>query len=69
MKAIRVFIDKEESYKIPNLVEKLNDNEDIAMVAVDLCEFVIAATAECAMAYATAIVKGKFNDCSIETIK
>lgn len=69
MKAIRVFTDEEENYKIPNLVEKLNSNEDIAMVAVALGEFVIATTGECDMAYAMAVVKEKFNDCSIETIK
>lgn len=69
MKAIKVFVDKEESYKIPYLVGKLNGHEDIAMTGTGATEFVVAATGECAMAYAMAIVKGKFNDCSIEIIK
>lgn len=69
MKAIRVFIDEEENFKIPNLVEKMNSNEDIAMIAVGLGEFVIATIGDCTMAYVMAIIKGKFNDCSIETIK
>lgn len=69
MKAIKVFIDKEEQFKMLNLMEKLNGHEDIAMTGTGETEFVIAATGECAMAYVRAVIEGRLNDCTIEIIK
>ena len=50
-------------------MEKLNGNEDIAMTGTGATEFVVAATNECAMAYARAVIEGRLNDCTIEIIK
>lgn len=69
MKAIKVFIDREEQFKMLNLIEELNGHEDIAMTGTGETEFVVAATGECAMAYARAIIEGRLNDCTIEIIK
>lgn len=69
MKAIKIFIDKEEQYKMLNLVEELNTHEDIAMAVVNPDEFVIATTGECSMSYVKAVIKSRFNDYSMETIK
>lgn len=69
MKAIKVFIDEKEQFKMLNLIEKLNGHEDIAMTGTGETEFVVAADSECAMAYAKAVIKGRLNDCTIEIIK
>lgn len=69
MKAIRVFINKEERFKMLNLVEKLNGNPDIVATVTGLTEFVVAAAGECAMGYVKAVLTGKLDDCTIETIK
>jgi hypothetical protein len=69
MKAIKVFIDEAEQFKMLNLIEKLNGHEDIAMTGTGITEFVIATTGECAMAYVKAVIEGRLNDCTIETIK
>lgn len=69
MKAIKVFIDKEEQFKMLNLVEKLNGHEDIVMTGAGENEFVVAATGECSMAYARAVIEGRLNDCTTEIIK
>lgn len=69
MKAIKVFIDEAEQFKMLNLIEKLNGHEDIAMTGTGTTEFVIATTGECTMAYVKAVIEGRLNDCTIETIK
>ena len=69
MKAIKVFIDEAEQFKMLNLIEKLNGHEDIAMTGTGATEFVGAASGECAMAYARAVIEGRLNDCTIEIIK
>ena len=43
MKAIKVFIDEAEQFKMLNLIEKLNGHEDIAMTGTGATEFVVAA--------------------------
>lgn len=69
MKAIKVFIDMEEQHKMLPLIEELNKNDDIAMMCVGETEFVIAASGECAMAYAKAVLAKTLNDCTIENCK
>lgn len=69
MKAIRVFTNKEERYKIPNLVEKLNNHEDIAAMVVNPDELVVATTGECTMTYVAAVIAHRFDNCKTETIK
>lgn len=51
MKAIKVFIDEAEQFKMPNLIEKLNGHEDIAATVTGQTDFVVATSGECAMAY------------------
>ena len=67
MKAIKVFIDEREQFKMLNLIEKFNGHEDI--VATGQTDFVVATSGECAMAYVRAVLAGKLDDCTIETIK
>lgn len=69
MKAIKVFIDMEEQHKMLPLIEELNGHDDIAMMGVGETEFVIAASGECAMAYAKAVLSKTLNDCTIENCK
>ena len=65
MKAIKVFIDEKEQFKMLNLIEKFNSHEDIAAAGTGQTDFVVAASGECAMA----VLAGKLDDCTIETIK
>lgn len=69
MKAIKVFIDEREQFKMLNLIEKFNGHEDIAAAGTGQTDFVVAASGECAMAYVWAVLAGKLDDCTIETIK
>lgn len=69
MKAIKVFIDEREQFKMLNLIEKFNSHEDIVATGTGQTEFVVAANGECAMAYVEAVLAGKLDDCTIETIK
>lgn len=69
MKAIKVFIDEKEQHKMLDLIEKFNGHEDIAATGTGQTDFVIATCGECAMAYVRAVLAGKLEDCTIETIK
>jgi hypothetical protein len=69
MKAIKVFIDEREQFKMLNLIEKFNDHEDIVATGTGQTDFVVATSGECAMAYVRAVLAGKLDDCTIETIK
>jgi len=69
MKAIKVFIDEREQFKMLNLIEKFNSHEDIVAAGTGQTDFVVAASGECAMAYVRAVLAGKLDDCTIETIK
>jgi hypothetical protein len=69
MKAIKVFIDEREQFKMLNLIEKFNGHEDIVATGTGQTDFVVAACGECAMAYVRAVLVGKLDDCTIETIK
>lgn len=69
MKAIKVFIDEREQFKMLNLIEKFNGHEDIAAAGTGQTDFVVAASGECAMAYVRAVLAGKLDDCTIEIIK
>ena len=51
-----------------NLIEKFNDHEDI-VAGTGQTDFVVATSGECAMAYVRAVLAGKLDDCTIETIK
>ena len=64
MKAIKVFIDEREQFKMLNLIEKFNGHEDIVATGTGQTDFVV-----CAMAYVRAVLAGKLDDCTIETIK
>lgn len=52
-----------------NLIEKFNDHEDIVATGTGQTDFVVATSSECAMAYVRAVLAGKLDDCTIETIK
>lgn len=69
MKAIKVFIDREEQFRMLCLVEKLNGHPDIMATATGPTEFVVAAEGEYSMAYTRAVIEGRLNDCTIEIIK
>lgn len=69
MKAIKVFINEAERFKMPNLIEKLNGHEDIAMTDTGETVYVVVTTGECAMAYARAVIGCRLKDCTIKTIK
>ena len=44
MKAIKVFIDEREQFKMLNLIEKFNSHEDIAAAGTGQTDFVVAAS-------------------------
>ncbi len=46
MKAIKVFIDEAEQFKMPNLIEKFNGHEDIAATGTGQTDFVVATSGE-----------------------
>lgn len=69
MKAIKVFIDEAEQFKMLNLIEKFNSHEDVAATGTEQTEFVVAACGKCAMAYVKAVLAVELEDCTIETIK
>lgn len=69
MKAIKVFIDDGEQFKMLNLIQKFNSHEDLAAIKTGQTDFVVAADGECAMAYVRAVLAGKLDDCAIKTIK
>ena len=69
MKAIKVFIDEREQFKMLKLIEKFNGHEDIVATGTGQTDFVVATSGECAMAYVRAVLAGKLDDCTIETIK
>ena len=55
--------------KAMNLIEKFNGHEDIVATGTGQTDFVVATSGECAMAYVRAVLAGKLDDCTIETIK
>lgn len=69
MKAIKVFIDEREQYKMLNLIEKFNGHDDIVATGTGQTDFVIATCGECGMAYVTAVLAGKLEGYTVETIK
>ncbi len=69
MKAIKVFIDEAEQFKMLNLIEKFNGHKDIVATGTGQTDFVVATSGECTMAYVRAVLAGKLDDCTIETIK
>ncbi len=69
MKAIKVFINENEQFKMLNLIEKFNGHEDIAATGTGQADFVVGTCGECAMAYVKAVLAWKLDDCTIETIK
>ena len=69
MKAIKVFIDEREQFKMLNLIEKFNGHEDIVATGTGQTDFVVATSGECAMAYVRAVLAGKLDDGTIETVK
>ena len=66
MKAIKVFIDEKEQHKMLNLIEKFNGHDDIMATGTGQTDFVIAT---CGMAYVTAVLAGKLEGYTVETIK
>lgn len=69
MKAIKVFIDEKEQHKMLNLIEKFNEHDDIVATGTGQTDFVVATSGECAMAYVTAVLAGKLEGYTVETIK
>ena len=69
MKAIKVFIDEAEQFKMLNLIEKFNGHKDIVATGTGQTDFVVATSGECTMAYVRAVLAGKLDDCTIEIIK
>lgn len=52
-----------------NLIEKFNGHDDIVATGTGQTDFVIAACGECGMAYVTAVLAGKLEGYTVETIK
>lgn len=52
-----------------NLIEKFNGHDDIMATGTGQTDFVIATCGECGMAYVTAVLAGKLEGYTVETIK
>lgn len=69
MKAIRVRVDFSEWEKVEGFISEINSDKEMAAYSMDNVTMIIAATGECAMAYAQAMLITCFDEPNVEIIK